>query len=755
MKSNIYIISIIIALTVSNINEIFACASCYSPRRDNTLYGVSGEEHTGLSAAEIKERNIQLWMKQTHLTHAQAEELVYGDCYDAEKCSQLLAGKDAEIGKLLTLARRCETARGQLASAWYYAVEGDEPHTTLKEIVAQSEAGFRKGGLMKERFALQAIRAKFALRQYAECIVFWNEADGQIHEPVLRDIALPYIAGCYYHLHEAKKAMPIFIHYGDVQSAILCSKMIESEQPGQDFESSSVDDNIGWIYCLRGSDFVRTATYCPDVPGLTAHINLLLAELRELDYQYRHYYSYYDSQIPDPYIEAALKAARQSHGENSSLWYYAAACLCDAKEHTQEAQQWLAEAKKRPHNRMMDDYMRVLADVIYFRTAKIDDEYYRRIEEEVRWFDKKLINNFDHLTISPYLEQFIFWNFSVAEPCDEAEYWNKVIGRIVVYTICDRLDEQKDYALMLKLTNYAENRYLKLCDGAFLRERNSWHFRSATGEWESCDEVVTTEQKFSYRDYQELAGEHWNGNYRTRLFALADSLTAKMLADHIDWLSTSHTGFDNLLWRGSNTNMDYWQEQLGTHLLRECRFDEAASVLAHVSSRFNCHTNLYKDECMHRDPFSTDCYHQDVVDNKQYKLDFARRMSQLLKVINQTDSDVNDRAEAMLNYSVGLKNSIGGCWSLTQYSMSSGDEGQGVRYAVGNYCDQIVKQSETFERVGFALFTDRERKARALARHHRRLEVMREYRDTEMAWELEHHCDLWRDYARKHPVEND
>lgn len=754
MKSNISIISIIIALTVGNIQGLFACGGSYTPRYYNTLFRVSGEEQTGLSAAEIKERNIQLWMKQTRLGHAQVEELVYGDCFDADRCSQLLEGKDAEIGQLLALARQCEATRGQLTSAWYYAVEGDEPHTTLLDIVEQAEAGFHKGGLMKERFALQAIRALFALRQYAECIAFWNEADGQIQAPVLRDMALPYIAGCYYHLHEAKKAMPIFIHYGDVQSAILCGRMIDYEQTGLDFESSSVDDNEGWIYCLRSSDFVRTATYCPDVPGLASHINLLLAELREQDAEYQHYYHYYNSVIPDTYLEAALKAGSRSHGENTSLWYYAAACLCDANEQPQEALHWLAEAKKRPHNRMMDDYMRVLADVIYFRTAKLDDEYYRRIEEEVRWFDKKLVNNFDHLTISPYLHQDYFGYYGVVKPFDEAEYWNMVIRNIVIDAICAQLDKQKDYDSMLKLTNYAENRYLQLCDGAFMRERLCWQFSSVTGEWERCDDVITTEQKYSYRDYQELAGNQWNDNYRTKLFALSDSLTANQLADHIHWLSTSHSGFDNLLWRGCNANMDYWQEQLGTHLLRECRFEEAARALARVSDRFNCHTNLYKGRCMDRNPFSTDCYHQNVEDNQHYKLDYARQMAQLLRVINQTNGDVDDRAEAMLRYSVGLRNSVGGCWSLTQYSMESGDEGQGVRYAGGRYVDQIVKQSETFERVGFAIFSDRERKARALARHHRRLEVMRDYRDTEMAWELEHHCDLWRDYARKHPVQN-
>lgn len=750
--SNLFLVCLTFGLAKSPAS---ACVDDpYIPSSHAIIYRVDGNEPTGLSVQELRQRNIQLWHRQTGCSPSLLERLVYESSasdYTRQLSASALASDTASV-RLLLIARQCEEARRQIASPWYYAVEGDEPQTTLLTVAEHSERMASLPGKMRQRYVLQAVRARFALRQYAQCLAFWAGADQQVTEPLLRDMILPYIAGCHYHLHQSGLALPIFLHYGDVESVRLCAKMLGDERTdGEWFEQSSYDDNVSWYDCLRYDEFSLMAQYCPDAPDLAACLQRFIDKMGANDN------SYFIARWPQPvkpYLESALQASRQSHGRNRALWLYAAAMLSDLAGDTSQSLRLISQIHKLPHSKAMDHYVHLLETSIFFRTAPVNPAYMQRVRQELRWLEERMVNAFHHDGISPSVWDCGIYYHEI--PSDDADFWNQALQRLVMHDINSRLESRHDYSTMLQLTNYAENRYLTLCNGELLRVRVGWSFNTITGEYEDCDSIQVLDHRFLYTDYQRPASAQWNANFSTRLFTLADSLPSDVIRRHIQWLEQPHRGFEAMLWRGSNTDMDYWRDILGTHLLREQRFAEAEQVFSHVSSNYYACTNLYREYCFWRDPFAFDCYHAEADHSERYRLRFARRMAMLEQSLATLEGDA--LAQTMLEFATGLSNSVRGCWSLTAYYHPIDDDSYQVPYAwskgSSSYFDLILQRSDSLFNRAFETFQSRELKAEALASHNRRLLVMRDLPDTRMAEYLERHCDLWRDYAKAKPSQN-
>lgn len=737
-------INSLLALSASLLwGQALACGDCWDfSSFVGEIYQTDGSSTHEYSKEILRQRNIQLWMRQTGLPQDRVVKAVY----DKQPLTPELLRGDTAALHFLTVARACEDARAQLASPWYYAVDGDEPQTSLHSIAAEAEAMALTSSKMHERYALQAIRAHFALREYAECITLWTALDATVKEPVIRDLALPYVAGCYYHLHEVEKALPIFLRYGDMESIRLCNRMLsnQTDHDPENFEDADEnEDNTVFYYYDDCNLLELTARFFPESPDL-AHV--IMKEMNTLCYT--------DSHTQQVMRETAVKASKITKGENRGLWLYTAAILSNEMEEEQLAIKYLSEAKRCSITPKMANYIRLLEADIFFRTAVVNSYYYKRIEEELRWMDKCMFNSFDRNAISAHLDAHRYYFTYSNMPTNEADFWNQALHQVFINNVCKRLETSRDYQLMLRLTNYTENRYLHLCDGSNLREYALWKYNSVTDNYERCDDIETKDEKFSYHNYvRSTDSKVWNCNYSTQLFMLADSLPADILSEYISWLQKPHSGYEALLVTGSNADKDYWNEMLGTHYLREQKFEAAAKVFKMVASSFIQSMNLYKDYCFNRNPFALNPRHTSTDNPVNLKLNFAQKMASLSKAMNE--GDPNDRAEAMLLYARGLKNSVGSCWSLTAYGWSCYEDETPYMYGNISFEDQILKEAKRIEPEAFKLFTDRERKARALVDSNRRLEVMRDMRDTEAAFLLERHCDLWRDYAQAHPVKND
>ena len=123
---------------------------------------------------------------------------------------------DTEVLHFLLLAKRVEETRAAMRDPWYYPYEQDAEHATLREVVRQCEA--YQGSRFKSRYALQAMRTLFSLKQFDQCVQLWESVGPTLSQDVLYGQIENYVGGAYFRQGNKEKALDIFTRNGDVPS---------------------------------------------------------------------------------------------------------------------------------------------------------------------------------------------------------------------------------------------------------------------------------------------------------------------------------------------------------------------------------------------------------------------------------------------------------------------------------------------------------------------------------------------------------
>ncbi|MDE6648999.1 MAG: hypothetical protein K2K45_03615 [Muribaculaceae bacterium] len=192
--------------------------------------------------------------------------------------------------------------------------------------------------------------------------------------------------------------------------------------------------------------------------------------------------------------------------------------------------------------------------------------------------------------------------------------------------------------------------------------------------------------------------------------------------------------------------------------LREMNYDKAVEWLSKVSKDYQNRTNIAKDGYFKLDPFK---YQSDkknyISDSDDYKLRFAQEMLSLERMIN-SDTEPNRKANAKIRYAIGLRNSFGKCWYLTQYGYNLDNE-----YAPGHWDWFSSNERKGFKKNAFAQiaykkvdaltsqalseFTDKEQAAQAHLEMMNYNTLMKQYPATKAALKIRGRCDNYYDYA--------
>ena len=264
-----------------------------------------------------------------------------------------------------------------------------------------------------------------------------------------------------------------------------------------------------------------------------------------------------------------------------------------------------------------------------------------------------------------------------------------------------------------------------------------------------------------------VGNQHFNAHdYSNILFIRADRLKADELAAYWQRVEHPRSSADRWLNARGYTDADYWRDIVGTHMLRERRFAEAERWLAKVDPGYQHRLNT--EPWMLHDPFSHEA--SLLSSNDGYKLRFASRMADMDSVRSDPHTDPNDRADAMLTLSIGLRNAFGYlCWPLVAYGYGcfySWDEKLSyydyplhdfpyyrpymlADYAAAPYAERAEKQASQLRKKAFATYTDPDRKAQALRRVREYTYLMKNYANTPTGQDIARHCDRWKDYLRK------
>ena len=707
--------------------KAFACVEPSYEPSEYYLFRLTNKQEWIHDTYNIYEHeNCLLWQQQTLpcFSLEDIKEVVYR--YKLETLEQLKEGffpqeaygndfahwlkwtKNDEVLDYLILAKTCEWLRLEHQSPWYYPSKCDPVQFSLGDVV-ETALSHNKGALA-ERYALQAVRAMISLRRYDECIKYWEETASHFPDGLMRQMIEPYVAGAYYHIGNIDKAKHMFAQLGDTNGLLLC------ENKGN--KSCNIVESMELIY-----------ETLPDCPRFKLTIQNLLGHFEpNLDWESLEESWHNAEEISNINQLEKLcdRVLNEGRATEPAIWAYTACYIAHLKGDDRKADQYLSIAEKTVKDESLRASVKVMRIYIDAKLCEYNKSYEQKLFDQLVWLQQQLE---DHITcdvqerageLTDLLRNTSFY------------YWNDAMRCILLGTVCPKMLEARKSSLALRLANMAD--YTLLNYIGFVYDEF----------WDEDLELYTTDI-LTWDQYRAKCSFNWY-DYRNNFASMMDTLTANQLADYVKSVEKPHTAFEQFLDAHAYVDMDYLNEILGTHYLREMRYAEAKQTLAKVSYAFFRQTNVYKEGLLDYDPFSYRRVRWNHALDAKYQ--FACMMHQCEEEIVQAD-DPNRKATAMLKMATGISNSSLGGRSFALCYYQSGWVGTASDYSEYSRLEQpdpmCTRAKELYQQV-FRMITDDELAAQIQYELSNFSTVTSWYPKTRAAKYVRAHCDGIWDY---------
>lgn len=395
--------------------------------------------------------------------------------------------------------------------------------------------------------------------------------------------------------------------------------------------------------------------------------------------------------------EFAVMTAADPACRHKAIWHYTAALGYECSGDSIQALRHAKAAAQAPEadkdvaqaSRMLHIYLETKYAQAY--TPALEAWLYPHL----RWLDSRLR--------------------SAAADYWQAEYWQSMARQILVAHIAPLCLESGYTVRALQYLNYIENRCLEPDQAA------------ARAYWSPAQ------------------ADEARPDYYNHYFKCLDSVEVKHIERLAHRMANPLCPLDSFLTSRGYGDPQYLKEIIGTRMIAQRRYSEAAWWLAQVNDQFANSRNVFRNN-LPRDPFSMD-YKAPRIKSDRYKINFARRMNRLEYEIKLAN-DSNDRAELMLQYAQAMENSFTQCWQLTSYY--KGEYYAWLKFYSPRVIAELSSASAAIDSIrteAFSLFSDPERAARAYAQRNMFSTAAKLYPNTETARNIRGHCDVVRDYA--------
>lgn len=236
--------------------------------------------------------------------------------------------------------------------------------------------------------------------------------------------------------------------------------------------------------------------------------------------------------------------------------------------------------------------------------------------------------------------------------------------------------------------------------------------------------------------------EYGNEEYSNHFFELIDSIGLANTLAYYRRVAAPRTEFDRFLNARGYVHKDYLNDIAGTQCLRAMRYEDAVRYLGAVSRSFEGHLNT----SLKWDPFALE--QTAIADCSDFKYRFADQMQALERSIGIT-TDPDRKAFFMLRFAIGLRNSFGFCWMLTQYYKGEYYWGQVVEKRKWEYeilAQNAFNRSAQMITSACAMMTNHELAAQTLLEYRNYKTIVENYPETEVAKFVRGACDTYIDY---------
>lgn len=709
MKLTRYILAVV-SLLIAACLDASACGPWFNVIPRPCYFASSSRPETMRDAQERK--NLVLWQQltSTRIPVADVRQAVYADDYSTFNSRRqnpsednafytfIRNARDSEVADLLLTAKKVEETRRSITSPWYYPKDRYSGNADIfRELIDRCKA--YKGRRLADRYALQAVRACFAARQYEECLrIFDQKLDSLPDSNLMKQMALGYVAGCWSRLGDTDRANAYFATVGDIAS-------------------------------IRHDDPIRyLAERNPDSPALLSHIQKIVAQA--------------DSADVVSLLPIARSVLADSTTANRGDWEFLSAYISNevlhdkalARDHiTRSLESSFSSTDFADHARayrmMLDaddnDKSSLLADLEWI-TPKLDilsptcDEWNKLLKNIIfaHWLPA-LMQKGDHTTAillcgfadnlsanSTMHPQYIYDNesgyydtsfISYDQMRRDPEAVNTVDFACITFELMGSLKSTQLAAVYKKILTTSDPliRFLK----KYARTDADYFF-------ELIGTLCLREERYADAvNYLSKVSETYRRNLNILPYLDRDPMTCYPSRHHV---------FTSQGW----------------------------------SYKYEC--SVSSPETRTWNPISA-------------KLDFANAMSDLRHKIISSGADPDARGLAMVDYAIAWRNSFEECWALTQYWRGAAPGRQlaslstPLDYDIDslfpfiyeyNYSDRVETRFNHMTRQGMSLLRSDEARAKAQYRLGNLRTVVVRYPDTETAAAIKSSCDNWTDWLK-------
>lgn len=608
---------------------------------------------------------------------------------------------DREAAEMLLLAKQCEAVRGEMASPWYYPSRRDPHRLSLEQVVDKAMA--YRGARFGSRYALQIARALLSLRRYDECINWWNAVKEELPDDIVKRMALRYVAGSYCRIGEKEEARRLYGQAGDYESILLLAD----------------GDELAAVEAVYA--------YAPEAQALRDWVErrIILAELDSEPYDVRTgrilapELSPEDAEPLKAIRRFCMKVAGEGRVSDPALWYYTAAFIDHLSGDNAIASRTLARAERSGGTPFINESIHVFRIYLDAALLPCSLSYEADMVARLRWLDSKLVSdlpaNTDRIAASNPVGA-VNAGYSVY-------YWSDMLRKVIYTSICPKLVAAGRQPQALAFAEMADNRMLSL-----LRE---------VDRIKGCPYSLEQYRASQYHNYHD---------YQVPSFTMAETMPLESLMEYVRILERPSTEAERFLRDRGNPDPTYFRDIIGTRLIREMRYVEAARWLASVPPSFQGKLNTCKDGYMDFDPFSLKTAR--LQDNGDYKYAFAREMASLEREIASAE-DPDRRARLMMRMATGMKNSVTSCWALSFYRKSCEDTDDDPGSPTTPF---LTAQEKVLDRAGnlfdraLATAASPGAKAEILLEYGDVRTLMNRYPGTDAAAYAKARCDTYADY---------
>ena len=695
-----------------------------------------------------KDQNCLLWQKISSeaIPLDDIKEMIYssrlsdfdnlpGGNFAANKFAQWLSRpENIEDLQYIRIAKEIEEIREYMNNPWYYGYCGDDEHSRLDGLLEKCES--YTGKRHAARYALQTIRLYFAKGDFGSCLKLWEDSLSRMPRDIVTDMIASYVGGAYSRCGNRDKAIELFTLSGDIGSLISMKAWNDAEE-----KTEYTDRRV------RQLEYIFNRF--PDSPLLSIRLQEYVRKREDYVYVYEDWEDRglslgHDDErrFYDELKRFARKAIASAGCHRKGMWHYGLAYLYYLDGNIGLASAHLNQAERSETTPFIKESVRafrLLVDAIH---ADNSSACINALKGDLQCLDEHMVDDFN---LSP--EQNWHYKNKMNWP---TSYWQDVARKVLLGVLCPKLMSAGNSTLALQLANYASNRVYQLSPMF-----ETYHYGSDDPDDNESYTVV-----IPFDEYRKKWPSLNYFDYSNQFFGMIYSCGADDAACYAQRITHPKSELDKFLNERSYLDTDYIYDIVGTLYMRETNYKEASAWLAKVSEDYQSRTNIAKEGYFRLDPFRYQVDKEHLIsDSGDYKLRFAQEMERLAGMI-QSDTEPNRKAEAKIRYALGLRNSFGKCWYLTDYRHSfvyeSSDDGRRWNrytsadresFKYNSFAQEAYRQVDRLMQEALAEFTDSEKAAQAQLEMMNFSSVIEKYPGTKAAEYVRSRCDSYHDYS--------